>query len=111
MAIYYRPIVINNTPPSSPGLGQIWHKLIGDSYQPFIWLGAWITLPGGGVPADDSNADTLYANVIVQEQRPDGVAQAGWIWVKQSTMSAYLCMLSDRGVPYRDSDYVLMAAA
>ena len=91
--IYYREITVNATAPSSPGLGTIWIKPIdSNAYQGYIWLGLWTLFISGGDYIAESTPDTNYINVAVQESEPT-TAKPGWIWIKESTMMAYLYIL------------------
>lgn len=111
MAIYYRAIIVGVAEPAAPGLGVIWIVPVSSSYQPYIWLGRWVELPGGGIAVDETKADTHYINVVVQEARPDGIAKAGWIWIQPSLKTAKLALLSSSGKPASDADYIVLAAA
>jgi hypothetical protein len=110
MAIYY--MAITNTIQPSPGLGAICIiPVVGaTTYQPYIWLGKWVAMAGGGVVVDETDTDTHYINVIVQEARPDGICKSGNIWIKPSTMTAKLALLTPTGKPASDDDYILIAA-
>jgi len=91
MAIYYRDITVNTSEPSSPALGDIWINPIGSaSYNVFIWINSWVLWVGGGVYVAESDSDVNYLNVIVQEDTPDSIIQTGWIWIKESVLTAYL---------------------
>ncbi len=90
MAIYYRKITVNTTAPSSPGLGEIWVKPLTTTYQSYIWLNSWIAWAGGGIFITETDPDTHYLNVIIQEDTPDSLIQTEWIWIKESILTAYL---------------------
>ena len=91
MAIYYRTITVNTTAPSSPALGELWIKPIAStSYSVYIWLNSWVLWVGGGSFATEADADTNYLNVIIQETLPDALIQTGWIYIKESILTAYL---------------------
>lgn len=88
--IYYRQIHVQDTAPSSPPLGEIWIKpLNNETYACYIWLNNWIPFAGGGSFVTETNPDSLYINVIIQETKPDGVIKPGWIWIKESILTAY----------------------
>lgn len=87
--IYYRQVHVQETAPSSPPLGEIWIKPLGGTYQCYIWLNKWASFAGGGIFISESNADTFYINVIIQEEKPDGIIKPGWIWIKESIETAY----------------------
>jgi len=91
MAIYYRTITTNTVEPTVKKLGDIWVKpLFSVTYQAYIYLGSWIELVGGGNFITETDADTHYINVIIQENVPTGIAQLGWIWIKESILQAYM---------------------
>jgi len=94
MAIYYREITVDTTAPASPGIGEIWIDPIGSAtYNVYIWLDSWVLWTGGGIYITETDADAHYLNVIVQEDTPDTIIQTGWIWVKESMLTAYLYLL------------------
>jgi len=101
MAIYYRKVTYSDTQPSSPALGEKWIRQIGDSYQAYTWLNNWIPLLGGGGVITETDNDTHYMNVIIQETPPDSIIKPGWSWIKQSILQEYLYIW----------DYVLIAGA
>ena len=88
MAIYYRKAITSAIEPSSPALGDIWNKVLTDTYQPFIWLKRWIPLRGGGNIVVEVNPDAYYLTVAIQESEPDGFP--GLVWIKESRLQAYL---------------------
>ncbi len=91
MAIFYREITVNTTAPSNPALGEIWVKPVGSAtYNVYIWIDSWAPWTGGGTYIADTDADTNYLNVIIQETAPDSTIQTGWIWIKESVLTAYL---------------------
>ena len=55
MAIYYRKVTYSDTEPSSPELGEKWIRQIGDSYQLYTWLDAWIAIAGGGATITETD--------------------------------------------------------
>lgn len=110
MSIFYRKITTASAEPSTPGLGEIWIKPVADGYQSYMWLNAWIALPGGGISVDETDTDLHYINVITQEEMPLNIP-AGWIWIKFSLLQARLSMLSDKGYAYREQDFVVIAGA
>jgi hypothetical protein len=91
MAIYSRSITTSETEPASPHLGDWWICPAGDGYQPYIYLNAWIPLPGGGVYQAESNVDKHYINTLVQEAEPTRL-QTGWIWIRESTLTAKISL-------------------
>lgn len=99
--IYYRSMVVSTSPPSSPGLGQIWIKpLETATYQSYIWLNEWSIFVSGGTYISETDPDTHYINVIVQDSQPTDI-KLGWIWINSITMQAYLYIF----------DYILLAGA
>ena len=91
MSIHYRLITVNATPPTSPQRGTIWIKPIGDpdTYQGYMWLGAWKPFLSGGTYITETG-DDHYINVIIQEATPTDIIKPGWIWIKDSLNQAYL---------------------
>lgn len=92
MAIHYRAITVSTTAPSSPTIGEIWVKPIGspDTYQSYIWIGAWQAIVSGGVYVAETSPDDHFINVIIQEDTPTDIIKPGWIWIKESISAAYL---------------------
>ena len=88
MAIYYRKVTTSATEPSSPALGDIWNKILTDTYQPFMWLKQWIPLHGGGNVVAEVNPDMHYVTVAVQETEPAGFP--GLVWIRESALQAFL---------------------
>ena len=54
--IHYRSITTNAVEPTDPATGDMWIKPIGTTYQSYMWIGAWKTLPSGGVYVVETNA-------------------------------------------------------
>jgi hypothetical protein len=71
-------------------MGEIWIKPIASSsYQCYIWLNSWALFLSGGSFITELTPDDNYINVIIQEATPT-TAKPGWLWIKESTMTAYL---------------------
>jgi hypothetical protein len=93
MKIYYRSVVTTTVEPSVKNLGDIWIRPLSSvTYQSYIYINGWKEFVGGGGFITESNSDTYYINVVVNETEPVGVAQLGWIWIKESIAQAYLCL-------------------
>lgn len=91
MSIHYRIITNNAIEPTVKSLGDIWIKPLSTvTYQSYIYLDGWNEMIGGGDYLTETNADTHYINVIIQEDVPIGIIQLGWIWIKQSVYQAYM---------------------
>lgn len=91
MAIYYRVMTPSITEPPIKYKGDIWIKPLSPSgYQSYIYIDEWIPLAGGGNYITETNADTHYINVIIQEDVPIGIAQLGWLWIKESILQVYI---------------------
>ena len=91
MAIHYRKITNNTVEPSSPATGDIWIRPIDSTYQGYIWISGWKPFLSGGVFASETDADTNYLTVIIQEETPpSNIIQPGWIWIKESIEQAWI---------------------
>ena len=92
MTIAYREITVNTIAPIGPSIGEIWVKPIGPSttYQAYIWINAWLAIVSGGVFISETNPDSTFINVVIQEAIPTDLIKPGWIWIKESTSAAYL---------------------
>ena len=92
MAIYYRTITNSAAEPTNPYIGDIWICPIDSStYQVYMYYNdEWRPLAGGGTYAAETNPDTHYINVVVQEDEPNDIIQLGWFWIKESVPQAYL---------------------
>lgn len=92
MSIQYREITVNAVAPIGPTIGEIWVKPIGapETYQSYIWMNAWIAITSGGIYISETNPDSTFINVIIQETTPTDIIKPGWIWIKESISAAYL---------------------
>jgi hypothetical protein len=87
--IYYRAITHNAVAPAGPMTGDIWIKPIVDAYQVYMYIDGWRAMVGGGIYIAETDPDTHYVNIIIQESPPTGL-QMGWIWIKTSLLQAYI---------------------
>jgi len=89
MSLHYRTVTYGSEP-TSPELGEIWIEQVASSYQSYIWLDSWVEWVDGGNNITETDADTHYVNVVIQEAAPDSIIRPGWIWIKESTLTASL---------------------
>jgi hypothetical protein len=106
----YAKITTSAAEPASPSYGDIWNvPLESATYQPYMWIGTWVPMRGGGAYKAETNLDIFRLNVVVQEVRPDNIIQTGWVWVKVSLAQAFLCMIKPVDRDYQDSDFIQIA--
>lgn len=96
MSIYYRKITVTDTEPSAPSNGEVWIKPFEDSYQAYLYFNGWrpVAMSGGQFIAE-TPVDTQYLNVIIQEATPTDANMTGWIWLKESTLQAFICLFGE----------------
>ena len=87
--IYYREIIYSASEPAGPMTGDIWIKAIDDAYQSYMYLGEWVPMIAGGIYIAETDPDTHFINIVIQETEPTGL-QYGWLWIKASLMQAYM---------------------